>query len=310
MSFKLFIYYCALCGAWAAFVGWASGSFMADHLPRDTSTLARTLLKGSSLGTAVAIALGFVDALWNRNGHQAAPVVARSLLAGVLGCACSLFGVGIGQYLYHLTEIEPFRIFGWALTGLLIGASVGALDLILCVARGQGASGHMRKVSNGLLGGFLGGLLGGSLSAGVSLVLSRIFHKAPDDLLSSSAWGFVVLGTCIGLFIGLAQVILKEGWLRVEAGFRAGREILLTKEEVLIGRAEACHIGLFGDTSVERMHARILHKNSRYLLVDEGSPAGTFLNDQRITHPTPLKSGDAIRLGNNVLRFGERQRKK
>ncbi len=309
MSFKLFIYYCALCGAWAAFAGWASGSFMADHLPHDTGALARTLLKGASLGTAVAIALGFVDALWNRSGHQAAPVVGRSLLVGFLGCVCSLFGVGIGQILFHLTEIEPLRIFGWALTGLLIGASVGALDLSLRLALGQSVLGQVRKMVNGLLGGFLGGLLGGSLSAGVSLLLSRAFRKEPEDLLSSSAWGFVVLGTCIGLFIGLAQVILKEGWLRVEAGFRAGREILLTKEEVLIGRAEVCDLGLFGDSSVERTHARIVHRDNRYLLVDEGTPAGTFVNDQRVTQPTLLNSGDTIRLGSNVLRFGERQRK-
>jgi hypothetical protein len=310
MSFKLFIYYCALCGAWAAFVGWASGSFMAEHLPHDTGALARTLLKGASLGAAVAVALGFIDALWNRSGHQAAPVVGRSLLVGVLGCVCSLFGVGIGQFLFHLTEIEPMRIFGWALTGLLIGASVGALDLIHRLARGQSALGQVRKMVNGLLGGFLGGLLGGSLSVGVSVLLSRILHKEPEKLLSSSAWGFVVLGTCIGLFIGLAQVILKDGWLRVEAGFRAGREILLTKGEVLIGRAEVCDIGLFGDTSVARTHARILHQNNRYLLIDEGTPAGTFVNDQRVTQPTPLRSGDTIRLGSNVLRFGERQRKK
>jgi hypothetical protein len=309
MSFRIFIYSCALCGAWAAFVGWAAGSFMADHLPRDTSALARTLLKGASLGTALAIALGFVDALWNRSGHQAAPVVGRSLLVGLLGCVCSLFGVGIGQMLYHFTELEPLRIFGWALTGLLIGASIAVLDLILRLVRSQSAAGQFRKMSNGLLGGFLGGLLGGLLSAGVSLLLSRVFHKEPDELLSSSAWGFVVLGTCIGLFVGLAQVILKEGWLRVEAGFRAGREILLTKEEVLIGRAEVCDIGLFGDSNIERAHARIFRQNNRYILVDEGTPAGTFVNDQRVTQPTRLKSGDAIRLGSTVLRFGERQRK-
>src|SRR5260370_11415582 len=220
--------------------------------------------------------LGFMEPAGCRAGTEAAPVVGRSLLVGVLGCVCSLFGVGIGQFLFHLTEIEPLRIFGWALTGLLIGASVGALDLILRLARGQSVLGQVRKMVNGLLGGFLGGLLGGSLSSGVSFLLSRVFHKKPEDLLSSSAWGFVVLGTCIGLFIGLAQVILKEGWLRVEEGFRSGREILLTKEEVLIGRAESCDIGLFGDTSVERTHARILHRDNRYLLVDEETPAGTF----------------------------------
>ena len=59
--------------------------------------------------------------------------------------------------------------------------------------------------------------------------------------------GFVALGMCIGLLIGLAQVILKEAWVRVEAGFRAGREMILSKPEVTIGRAESCDIGLFGD---------------------------------------------------------------
>jgi hypothetical protein len=308
MSFKTFIYYCALCGAWAAFVGWASGRFMADYLPEATSTIAKQLLKGASLGTAVALALGFVDALWNRSGHRAGPVVGRSLIVGALGCLCSLIGVGVGQFLFHMTALEPLLIFGWTLTGMLIGVSVGALDLALHLARGQGVSGQLRKMFNGLVGGLLGGLMGGSLSAGIALLLGRIFSKKPDDLLSSSAWGCVVLGTCIGLFIGLAQVILKEGWLRVEEGFRSGREILLTKEEVLIGRAEACDIGLFGDTSVERTHARIMHRNNRYLLVDEGTPAGTFVNNKRITEPTQLQSGDAIRLGGNVLRFGERRR--
>ena len=44
----------------------------------------------------------------------------------------------------------------------------------------------------------------------------------------------------------------------VEAnGFRPGRQILLTRPETTIGRAESCDIGLFGDPAVERLHARI-----------------------------------------------------
>ena len=58
--------------------------------------------------------------------------------------------------------------------------------------------------------------------------------------------------------IGLAQVVLKEAWLRVEQGFRPGRELMLVKEETAIGRAEGCDLGLFGDNGVERKHARIL----------------------------------------------------
>ena len=158
-----------------------------------------------------------------------------------------------------------------------------------------------------MLGGGIGGLLGGVLSLALRGLWKALYAEKPQNLLwSPSAIGFVVLGACIGLMIALAQVFLREAWIRVEAGFRAGREMLLSKSETLIGRAEGCDIGLFGDPGVEPRHARILLQQGRYLLVDAGSNGGTYLNDNRITQPTPLRSGDLIRLGRNVLRFGER----
>jgi pSer/pThr/pTyr-binding forkhead associated (FHA) protein len=102
---------------------------------------------------------------------------------------------------------------------------------------------------------------------------------------------------------------LKEAWLRVEEGVRAGRELMLTKEETTIGRAEASDLGLFGDNSIEKTHARILLQNNRYVVADAGTPAGTFLNDRPLTTPTALRSGDAIRIGKTLLRFGERQKR-
>jgi hypothetical protein len=309
MSFKLFIYYSSICGAWAAFVGWAFGRMVVEEFHQDAGALVRTLLHGMILGAAVGMAVGFVDALWNRAGRQAGPLVMRSLVVGASGCVCGLIGSTMGQFLFRMTQINLLFIFGWGLTGLLIGASVGVLDVVQQLGRGKSAKGHMRKVANGLLGGFLGGLFGGLLSALAGFTLSKAFSKPADQLLSSSAWGFVALGTSIGLFIGLAQVILKEAWVKVESGFRPGREILLVKEEVFVGRAESCDIGLFGDSSVERTHARILRKDNGYLLVDEGTAAGTYLNDIRIMEATNLQSGDMIRLGHNVLRFGERQRR-
>ncbi len=83
---------------------------------------------------------------------------------------------------------------------------------------------------------------------------------------------------------------------------------MLTKDETTIGRAESCDLGLFGDNTVEKLHARILLKNNRYVLADAETPAGTFLNDKPVGKPTPLRDGDPIRVGNSVLRFGERAR--
>jgi pSer/pThr/pTyr-binding forkhead associated (FHA) protein len=114
---------------------------------------------------------------------------------------------------------------------------------------------------------------------------------------------------CIGLLIALAQVILSEAWLRVDQGFRAGRELILSKAEITIGRAESCDLGLFGDPTVEKLHARIVQKGDRYLIDDNRTPGGTFLNGERVDGPTPLRSGDEIRVGRCVLRFGERQKR-
>src|SRR4029077_18831256 len=103
---------------------------------------------------------------------------------------------------------------------------------------------------------------------------------------------------CIGLAIGVAQVVLQEAWLKVEAGFRKGRELLVARTPMTIGRAESCDLGLFGDNGIERLHARILRQGHQYLIEDAGSSGGTYVNEARIAEPTPLRSGDVIGVGN------------
>ena len=84
--------------------------------------------------------------------------------------------------------------------------------------------------------------------------------------------------------------------------------MLLSKETTTIGRAESCDIGLFGDAQVEKQHAAIIHADRGYFVEDTGTPSGTFVNDRRVQGRVPLKSGDLIRVGKCVLRFGEREK--
>jgi predicted component of type VI protein secretion system len=114
---------------------------------------------------------------------------------------------------------------------------------------------------------------------------------------------------CIGLLIGLAQVILKEAWVRVEAGFRPGRELIVTKPITTVGKAESCDLGLFGGRGVEKLHARIVMQGSEYYVGDNQTPGGTFVNDQRVQGFQRLRSGDRIRVGDCVLLFRERARR-
>jgi hypothetical protein len=306
MSFRLFIYYCALCGGWTAYMGWVFGRLFAidKQIPRDG-------IRGMCLGLLVALGLSLVDALWNLSLRQFGQVFLRVFVALLVGCVGGLMGGLLGSLLYYATNFSLFIIVGWSLTGFLIGTSIGIFEVLASLIRQQDMSGSKRKILNGMLGGTVGGILGGFLYVLLNTVWVGLFTGKEETLLwSPSSMGFVALGLCIGLLIGLAQVIFKEAWIKVESGFRAGREKILGKGEITIGRAEACDIGLFGDNRIERLHARILKRGNDFYVLDAGTSAGTFLNGRPVTRPELLHSGDAIQVGNSVLRFGERQKRK
>ena len=309
MSFRWFIYYCAVCGGCAAFVGWALGKY-----PSLNPSVLLDALKALCVGLMLGVVLSLIDSLATFSWGQVFIIASRVLTAGIVGGFAGFLGGlitgGVTRNLNVLPLQVAGQILGWTLTGLLIGASVGVFDLLLAVLQANDVRGALRKVVHGLSGGALGGLLGSLLYLLLYGALGGLFGDKVDldRMWTPSAAGFVALGLCIGLLIGAAQVILKEAWVKVEEGSRPGRELIVSKGEIVIGRAESCDVGLFGDNTVERTHARILRRNDGYLLVDADTPGGTYLNGLRIQEPTPLQSGDEIRVGKNRLRFNERRK--
>jgi hypothetical protein len=301
MSFKLFIYYCALCGGWAAFFAWLLVWLMRLDANEKMNEYTKAAIIATILGLLVASVIGLLDALMNTVGFQRVPRVLVCMGVGLFG---GLFGGLVGQAFYAAGPI--FRSVGWALVGLLIGAALGVYDLIRASMGGKGTGMAVRKIINGAIGGALGGFLGGFLFdiiGGLGDALTGLtLQQTPR------AVGLVILGICIGLLISLAHVILKEASIKVEAGFRPGRQLILSKPETTIGKAESCDIGLFGEQEAEKLHARILKKGDRWVLTDNNSRSGTFLNGERVDGPTPLRSGDVIGVGRSALRFSERQK--
>jgi hypothetical protein len=277
MSFRLFVWWCALCGGWAALLGWAVGRWVGGDDP-----LGSAGLKGLCLGLPIALALGLVDAVWIFSLRQF-----RRVLPRVLTCV----GVGtvgvVGQLLFGWRGWAFCLVLGWGLTGLMVGVSLAAYDFLYAWVRQQDLRDERRKVLRVVAGGGGGGLVGGLLYLILRGVLGGVFPDKPD-LWSPSATGFVALGLCIGLWIGVARVALQEAWLKVEAGFRSGRELLLDKPELTLGRGEGCDLGLFGDPAIDRLHARIARQGDGYVLLDAGS------------------AGDLIGVGAARVRFLER----
>lgn len=304
MTFRIFVVACSMCGACTALLGWALGRAFAGP-----TSVASEGLKGLFLGMLVAFGLCVVDALCNIPSGKSGIRVASVFVGMLVGSMGGLIGGIIGEEFYMHEHWFVFLVMGWTITGVLIGASIGTFQLLAAVVGMKPLTMPLRQVRRGVLGGCVGGILGGVLALWFRHAWEGWFHDKPSDLLwSPSAGGFIVLGACIGLAIGLARVILREAWVRVEHGYRAGRELLLSKPEVSIGRAEGCDIGLFGDSLIERLHARIVCQGDRYSLTDVSTPGGTYVNGQRVHDVFPLTSGDRIQLGNAVLVFYERRR--
>ncbi len=88
--------------------------------------------------------------------------------------------------------------------------------------------------------------------------------------------------------------------LKIQAGPDLGKiHYLYHKFETIIGRDEKSDI-IIQDATVSRQHASLTLRGNEYVLSDLSSTNGTFVNDGKITTPSPLKEGDVISLGNKI----------
>jgi diguanylate cyclase (GGDEF)-like protein len=92
-----------------------------------------------------------------------------------------------------------------------------------------------------------------------------------------------------------------RGILSVIGGGEAGRVLSLAAGlSVSLGRSEKCTHRI-DDASVSSLHARVVVVGKDYVLADERSTNGTFVNGARVSEPVVLRDGDRIQLGPNVL---------
>ena len=85
-------------------------------------------------------------------------------------------------------------------------------------------------------------------------------------------------------------------------GGRAGEHFTPQSERTTIGRSPDCDIFL-DDVTVSRKHAVLAEQDGAFLIEDEGSLNGTFVNRKRIESPTRLETGDEVQIGKYRLSF-------
>jgi len=87
-------------------------------------------------------------------------------------------------------------------------------------------------------------------------------------------------------------------------GGRAGEMFHPQGEETTIGRSPDCGIFL-DDVTVSRRHAILVENNGRFVIEDQSSLNGTFVNRKRVDR-AELGDGDELQIGKYRLTFLQR----
>lgn len=93
--------------------------------------------------------------------------------------------------------------------------------------------------------------------------------------------------------------------LVASAGLYSGSVFPLDGVSLDIGRDPGNPIALPNDTNVSRRHATLRNEGGQFVITDNDSSNGTFVNGVRIASqtPTPLRSGDEATIGGTRFRF-------
>lgn len=265
------------------------------------------LLYGATFGLILGLLLGLVDALSLDSPRHITLTLALGALFGFVGGG---LGLHLGQTVYgwlsggaggpanespgHFLGDLFARAVGWGLIGAMIGAAQGAGRRSAPLAR-QGA-----------FGGLLGGLLGGTVFQIASVLLNS---DVPARLAALAA-----VGALTGFGIGLVQDLLKQAWIKVLVGCNEGKEYLIAKPIITVGRSELSDVGLFGDTNIAPTHVVIeaLPGQGRHRMRHVAGGRGdhayppTLVNGRAVTAEQWLADGDTLQIGARTLLFQEK----
>ena len=100
-----------------------------------------------------------------------------------------------------------------------------------------------------------------------------------------------------------AAGVITQGQLVGLEGPYAGQVFSLSQPNMVIGRESDCQIVLALDVTISRKHAMLLIENGVYILQDNGSSNGTYVNGQRLFTSIPLVPDDTVQFGSSKFRF-------
>jgi len=287
MSFRFKTAYNALAGAWGGLIAWLILDLVLRIKPADVGIWLSLIVNGALIGMCIGVLVSSVGGLATGRFVLALRALFVGLITGILG---GVLGVLAGEGAFQLGGAlgedsllrDAFRVIGWAIFGIGIGIAEGMLTF---------------SAKRFLLGG-LGGLLGGSAGGLAFIAVVRLSGLQ----MTNRAVGFAILGGFIGLFVGLIPDLLKNVWLKIiSSGPAEGREFPLDKRISIIGSANNCEVGLFGDPLIAPKHATIAQDGKKFVIRAE--PGQTLWVNNAPVQNAVLQNDDQMQVGRTRLAF-------
>ena len=185
------------------------------------------------------------------------------------------------------------RSLAWGIFGAALGLGMN----LLRSTRAQ------RRAS--FMGGAVGGVLGGLLFDPIN----RFIFPSTEQGDIMRLVGLCVIGLSVGVFVALSERLGREGWLRVRTGPLRGKAFILYQNPTIIGSAPTSSIYLIKDRNVAPEHASLHRVGGGYEIVQINSEAPVLVNNTAVARRR-LVSGDQIILGDTILDFEERAKKR
>ena len=185
------------------------------------------------------------------------------------------------------------RSLAWAVIG-------GALGLGMNVIKSTKAQ---RRAS--VMGGLVGGVLGGLLFDPINRFLIPSVEQG--DIMRLV--GLSMVGLCVGIFVALSERLGRDGWIRVFTGPLRGKAFILYHNPTIIGASPTANIYLFKDPKIAPEHVALQRVGNGYELIQSRSDAPVSVNSLPV-HRRRLVSGDQIVIGDTILLFEERAKKR
>ena len=93
---------------------------------------------------------------------------------------------------------------------------------------------------------------------------------------------------------------------KIIKGPEQGKEVCLSKADFTVGRGKSVDFCI-ADLSVSRVHASFVKEDSKWMIQDQNSNNGVFVNDVKVSK-IELKEGDRITLGGTILAFSDQEK--